>query len=181
MRADNRPLLNSLPLEMVRAAFNKYRPVLTRNGCLEWSGTLSTHGYGLVSIASKRFPAHRVAFRLAKHSPDPIKDVCHACDNKKCVNPSHLFEGTRSENMLDASRKNLIGAKTKPHKILRGERHGGSKLTGTEVRAILNEVGQSSYALGRKYGVHASTISRIRNGSLWAIRALKTGNKGDGG
>lgn len=52
--------------------------------------------------------AHRYAYELVNGPiPDGI-DVCHRCDNRGCVRFDHLFAGTRSDNMRDASSKGRI-------------------------------------------------------------------------
>lgn len=52
--------------------------------------------------------AHRQAFRIA-YGEEPGKlDVCHDCDNPPCVNPLHLFLGTRSDNIRDAVQKGRV-------------------------------------------------------------------------
>jgi len=87
--------------------------------------------------------------------------VCHKCDNPPCINPQHLFLGTRKDNTQDMVKKgrNRNG-------ILPGESNGQSKLTSQQVLVILND-SNSNNKIAAKYGVSKSTILRIKNRKSW--------------
>src|SRR3990167_2821276 len=94
-------------------------------GCWEWRGGCPTPGYGKFSLThTKSINAHRLMW-LLKFGNIP-KGICvlHRCDNRWCVNPKHLFLGTKGDNARDCVSKNRNSC---------GERNGLAKLTSKEV------------------------------------------------
>lgn len=84
-----------------------------QNGCWEWSGALDPRGYGVMWFARRSRGVHRIMAHLFLGLPwKSDLDVCHKCDNPKCVNPVHLFIGTASDNMQDSIAKGRMGSKT---------------------------------------------------------------------
>lgn len=83
--------------------FWKY--VKKTNTCWNWTGGFLQSGYGIFTINNKIVRAHRFSYELHKNKIPVNLNVCHSCDNPKCVNPSHLWLGTHKENMDDMMRK----------------------------------------------------------------------------
>lgn len=77
-------------------------------GCWEWQKKIGKHGYGQVTLNQKHCLIHRVSYEEFKSSIPKGKQVCHTCDNKKCVNPDHLWIGTAKENRQDAKIKGRL-------------------------------------------------------------------------
>lgn len=69
--------------------------------CWPWQGFRKPSGHGLTSYKSMPIHASRKAYILT-HGPIPSAEcVLHRCDNAGCCNPSHLYLGTRADNMID--------------------------------------------------------------------------------
>lgn len=144
--------------------FKKFNQLykISQVGCWEWQGTVNPeNGYGQQRFNKKKWLVHRYSYLLHKGEIDNNLCVLHKCDNRKCVNPEHLFLGTRRENNIDCSKKGR-----KP----RGENHSCAKLTNLEVEEIrhLQKNGFTHREIAEKFGVSRSTISMIINRINWA-------------
>ncbi len=129
--------------------------------CWEWTAYRNPYGYGEIGRSHPRRVevTHRVGWELA-HGPAGDLCVLHKCDNPACVRASHLFLGTRTENMADKVRK---GRQT------RGAAHGPAILSEDTVRAIraLRAGGLGATEIGRRLGVRRTSVSGIIHGYNW--------------
>lgn len=135
--------------------------------CIIGNGPKDPKEYARVydSDIKRTVKAHRYYYRKA-HGPIPAGHVVmHSCDNRKCINLSHLSLGTQGENMEDMYRKGRQGLRCMPT----GEGHHATKLTAHQVLEILNAAAPGNYReLGRNYGVSRVTIRNIATGRTWS-------------
>lgn len=79
------------------------------SSCWLWTGGTTPTGYGRFWSDGKLIPATHAAWLIAGNGEVPEGFfLCHHCDNTSCVNAVHLFLGTQSENMKDASSKKRL-------------------------------------------------------------------------
>lgn len=74
------------------------------NGCVLWTGSRKSTGYGFFSVNGRVVLAHRWIYQQV-HGPQAGLVVMHKCDNPPCVNVEHLRVGTQADNVRDAVAK----------------------------------------------------------------------------
>jgi len=142
-----------------------------RNGeCLEWKGRCNPFGYGLIKLRSKDMQGigfstgtHRAAYLVWKGDIPENMCVLHKCDNKCCIEPSHLFLGSHQDNMDD------MKAKSRQNKRP-GEKHHITKFSDKDVIEIRKlwdsgEFTQSYFC--RIYNVSSACICNMINRKTW--------------
>jgi len=134
------------------------------NDCWEWTACKIGMGYGRIGTGGhngRSLVTHRVSWELA-YGPIPKGQcVLHHCDNPGCVNPAHLWLGTKADNthdMMDKERQAV------------GEAAGNAKLTNQAVREILCllAAGYVQREIAEVYSVSQMHISNINTGKRWA-------------
>lgn len=134
--------------------------------CWEYTGCVQSNGYSRIRYNGATHHGHRVSYMVFKgHIPDGLC-VCHTCDNRKCINPDHLFLGTHKENMEDAVRKGRQAKGEKLSVLRRGEKSYMAKLKEADIVEIRSSDEKTSVLAG-KFMVTADNIRRIKNFNTW--------------
>jgi HNH endonuclease len=131
-----------------------HRPGL--GACWEWQAG-KTKGYGTFSHNGKIVYAHRVSWELTNGFIPNDLWVLHKCDNPACVNPEHLFLGTRQDNTDDMMHKGR-------NRQLHGDKHPAHKLTDAQVQFI-----RKSYD---KYRITQTELAKMMNVSQGQIHNI---------
>lgn len=138
------------------------------SNCWEWQGS-KRQGYGRTIIGSRKdgtrksVSVHRLSYEIYNGEIPKGYEVCHKCDNPSCINPEHLFVGTRQDNIDDRERKHRNVVKI-------GEEQPRAILTKKAVKDARWEryyKGTSYSLLAKKYGVSKKTIMNAIKGVTW--------------
>lgn len=134
------------------------------NDCWIWTAC-KAHGYGLFSYGQvngkyKHVSAHRFSYEMHIGKISNGLYVCHRCDNPACVRPDHLFLGTQTDNLRDASEKGRVAS---------GANSRFAKLTVEKVLEIRarHHAGETQAELGRAFHVTKENIGQIVRGRTW--------------
>lgn len=136
--------------------------------CLIWPFATDPQGYGRVRWKRENTPAHAVMCEMVNGARPENHESCHTCGNgnKGCVNPKHLYWGTRSENIRDRK----IHGTFKPPPRLTGDKNHKTKLDWEKVFEIKFRLscGEPERKIAERFGVCKGSISDIRHGRSWA-------------
>ncbi len=140
--------------------------------CWLWtaSGSGVNGAYGGFNNGRKKVKSHRFSWEMHNGMiPDGLY-VLHSCDVPRCVNPAHLFLGTKKDNTQDMLAKGRHYTVTKPEFILRGSDANPAKLNEKQVFQLrrLSLKGVSCRRMARWTGLSGTTIRRAVDGTNWA-------------
>lgn len=126
-----------------------------------WDWTAGMHGVGYGSVPRKIHKsayAHRAMYECVV---GPIPNglyVLHTCDNRKCVNPEHLWTGTHLDNIKDMQAKGRHRGGSMPN-----EMNPFAKFTDVQVEAIRERAraGVRKCEIEREFGLSETHYYRI--------------------
>jgi len=154
-RPEKRGLYVSAARPLAERFAEKVKP--HKSGCHHWIGSIMPNGYGQIHSNGRTAYAHRVAWELAN---GPIPDgafVLHTCDNRRCVNPDHLWTGSYLDNISDMNVK---------LRHAHGAKNGHAILTVAQVR-LIRVMGGTQNEIAEYFGVSQGLVSMIRSRRIW--------------
>lgn len=152
-------LAETLPVPVVPVQEILSNIQIDKSGCWIWTRGRTAAGYGRVG---GDFYAHRVVYQAMVGEIPCGALICHHCDVPGCVNPKHLYLGSKSSNAKDAYARGL-----RTPTALHGAANPGAKLTADQVVAIRGTHGVGLSRIASRFGVSKNTIWRILTGKSW--------------
>ena len=169
--------------------FDKVLPE-PNSGCWLWMAAVIDDSRGPKYIRGYFFfegrpqVASRASYRMFRGIIPDGMYVLHRCDVPLCVNPDHLWLGTKADNSQDMARKRrsfyhehprlsqkrlIQGCNAMGYAHLQGASNHAAKLSPEQVREIrkLHGEGQRIGALAAQFGLHRHSISNIVKGRTW--------------
>lgn len=140
----------------------------TPTECWEWLGSKGK-GYGRFYVNGHVYQATVVSYILHCRVDPNNLFMCHACDNRGCVNPHHLWPGTNQDNMLDAVNKGRYVKHVLPPKPL-GELHPNSRLTTQtilDIRTLAASSDMPHSQIAKQFGISREHARDIINRKKW--------------
>ena len=137
--------------EVEKSLFRFWKKVVKTPSCWNWIGAKTNKGYGQFYFIDRLWVASRWICSVTKDVSIPKHlDVCHQCDNGQCVNPKHLFIGTRSDNVQDCiSKGRYVVVRNFKTGCYKGHRFSDDNL-------IINRVGKRAGKRRCKICAHAT-------------------------
>lgn len=140
--------------------------VTKTDSCWNWS-PVAGEGYGIITLPRKSgvVLAHRLLWEWTNGPIPKGQHVCHRCDNRACVNPSHLFLGSARDNHLDAVKKGRKPTHPQRKSWPKNEAHWAARLSDADVSEIRRRRAvakpQTYRELAERFGVSRRHIIRI--------------------
>lgn len=129
--------------------------------CWLWLADQVWNGYGRLVWQGRKQLAHRLAWESVNGPILPGLQCLHHCDNRRCVNPAHLFLGTARDNVRDCMKKGrrapMVGSANNWAKI-------DEKIAGRVKRELRRH---RAVDVARKLGVGLPTVYSIKYGHSW--------------
>ncbi len=137
--------------------------------CIPWPFGKNSEGRGRINWNGRPTNADAAVLEASVGTkPTPKHETCHRCGNGHlgCVNPSHLYWGTRKENVADAIRHGTA------YLLERAERYGEKSPASRYSDAVIAEIrdriskGERQVDLASEFGMSKTHVNRIWKGTI---------------